>query len=40
MIWLYTLADRTSNKVARCIREWFANNSFFGAVYYDNSTEF
>jgi hypothetical protein len=40
MIWLYTLADRTSNEVARYIREWFANNSSPSTVYYDNSTEF
>jgi hypothetical protein len=40
MIWLYTLVDRTSDEVARCIREWFADNSSSGAVYCDNSTEF
>jgi hypothetical protein len=40
MIWLYTLVNRTSDKVTRCIREWFANNGSSGAVYYDNNTEF
>jgi transposase InsO family protein len=40
MIWLYALADRTSDEVARCMREWFADNGSPGAVYCDNGTEF
>ena len=40
MIWLYTIQEKSSTEVTRCIATWFSLNSSLSAIYYNNRTEF